>query len=60
VGVVRGKFANGAIRVSIPNPRALAGRAGAPAAGKHCDLQLRATDSSSTDSNTARTTVDFK
>jgi len=60
VGVVRGKFANGAIRVSIPNPRTLAGRAGAPAAGNHCDLQVRATDSSSTDSNTAKTTVDFK
>ncbi len=60
VGVVRGKFANGAIRVGIPNPRTLAGRAGAPAAGNHCDLQVRATDSSSTDSNTAKTTVDFK
>ena len=60
LGVVRGKFANGAIRVSIPNPRTVAGRVGAPAAGNHCDLQVRATDSSSTDSNTARTTVDFR
>jgi hypothetical protein len=59
-GVVRGKFDNGAIHVSIPNPRTLAGRAGAPAAGNHCDLQVRATDSSGTDSNTSKTTVDFK
>lgn len=60
VGVVRGKFANGAIRVSIPNPRTLAGGAGAPAAGNHCDLQVRASDSSSVDSNTLKTTFDFK
>jgi hypothetical protein len=59
-GVVRGKFDNGAIRVSIPNPRTLGGRGGAPAAGNHCDLQVRATDSSGTDSNTSKTTVDFR
>jgi hypothetical protein len=59
-GVVRGKFAADTIRVSIPNPHTFAGRAGAPAAGSHCDLQVRVTDSSGTDSNTAKTTVDFK
>ena len=59
-GVVRGKFDNGTIRVSVPNPRTLAGHAGAPAAGNHCDLQVRATDSSGTDSNTSSTAFDFK
>ena len=59
-GVVRGTFDNGTIRVSIPNPRTLAGHAGAPAAGNHCDLQVRATDSSGIDSNTAQTPFDFK
>jgi hypothetical protein len=59
-GVVRGKFENGTIRVGIPNPRTLAGHAGAPAAGTHCDLQVRATDASGTDSNTSSTSFDFK
>ena len=59
-GIVRGKFDNGTIRASIPNPRTLAGHAGAPAAGNHCDLQLRATDASGTDSNTSSTAFDFK
>jgi len=59
-GVVRGKFDNGTIRVSIPNPRTLTEHAGAPAAGNHCDLQVRATDSSGTDSNTSSTAFDFK
>ena len=59
-GVVRGTFGNGTIRVGIPNPRSLAGHAGAPAAGNHCDLQVRATDSSGTDSNTATDAFDFK
>lgn len=59
-GIVRGKFDSGTIRASIPNPRTLAGHAGAPASGSHCDLQLRATDSSGIDSNTSLTTFDFK
>lgn len=59
-GIVRGTFGNGTIRASIPNPRTLAGHAGAPAAGSHCDLQLRATDASGTDSNTSSTAFDFK
>jgi len=59
-GVVTGKFNNGTIRAGIPNPRTLAGHAGAPAAGNHCDLQVRATDSSGTDSNTATDAFDFK
>ena len=59
-GIVRGKFDNGTIRAGIPNPRTLAGHAGAPAAGNHCDLQVRATDTSGTDSNTSATAFDFK
>jgi hypothetical protein len=59
-GGVRGRFDNGTIRVSIPNPRTLAGHAGAPAAGNHCDLQLRVTDSSGVDSNASSTSFDFK
>ncbi len=59
-GIVRGTFDNGTIRASIPNPRTLAGHAGAPASGNHCDLQVRATDTSGTDSNTSATAFDFK
>lgn len=59
-GIVRGKFGNGTINASIPNPRTLAGHAGAPATGNHCNLQVRASDSSSVDSNTLMTTFDFK
>ena len=59
-GVVRGAMNNGTLRVGIPNPRSLAGHAGAPAAGNHCDLQLRATDASGADSNTLMATFDFK
>jgi len=59
-GIVRGKFESGTLRASIPNPRTLAGHAGAPATGSHCDLQLRATDSSGIDSNTLTTVFDFK
>ena len=59
-GIVRGKFDNAIIRASIPNPRTLAGHAGAPATGNRCDLQVRATDSSGIDSNMLTTTIDFK
>jgi hypothetical protein len=59
-GTVRGRFDAGTIRASIPNPRTLSGHAGAPAAGNHCDLQVRATDTSGTDSNTSATAFDFK
>jgi hypothetical protein len=60
VGVVRGRFAGGTIRASIPNPRVVAGRAGAPAAGTHCDLQVRATDAGGIDSNMSKVAFDFK
>jgi hypothetical protein len=57
VGAVRGRVSAGIIRVAVPNPHTPAGRT--PAAGK-CDLQVRATDSGGIESNTLKTTVDFK
>jgi hypothetical protein len=59
-GIVRGKSDNGTIRASIPNPRTLQGHAGAPATGSHCDLQVRASDTSGIDSNVLTTAFDFK
>jgi hypothetical protein len=59
-GIVRGKSDNGTIRASIPNPRTLQEHAGAPATGNHCDLQVRATDTSGIDSNALTTAFDFK
>ena len=59
MGVVRGRVDGGVIRASIPNPRTLQDKAAAPSTGSHCDLQLRATDESNTDSNTATVTFDF-
>src|SRR5262245_20722002 len=59
-GIVRGNSDNGTIRASIPNPRTLQGHAGAPATGNHCDLQVRASDTSGIDSNLLTTTFDFK
>jgi hypothetical protein len=59
MGVVRGAINGTVIRASIPNPRTLQDKAAAPSTGNHCDLQLRATDDSNTDSNTASVTFDF-
>lgn len=59
-GIVRGKFDSNTILVSIPNPYTLAGRPGAAVAGDHCDLQVRVTDATNTESNTVKATVDFK
>ena len=59
MGVVRGRADAATIRASIPNPRTLQDKAAAPSTGTHCDLQLRATDESNTDSNTATVTFDF-
>jgi len=59
-GIVRGRFENGTIRASIPNPRTLQEHAGAPAMGNHCDLQVRAADTTDIDSNVLTTTFDFK
>jgi hypothetical protein len=59
-GVVRGTLAGTTVRASIPNPKTLKVRAGAPANGNHCDLNVRATDASGVDSNTSTVTFDFE
>jgi hypothetical protein len=59
-GVVRGAFAAGTVRASIPNPKTLKVRAGSPAKGDRCELNVRTTDSSGVDSNTATVTFDFQ
>ena len=58
VGAVRGKVSAGVVRATLPDLRKAAG-SGTPAAGK-CDLQVRVTDSIGIDSNTLKTTVEFK
>lgn len=59
-GVVRGTFAAGMVRASIPNPKTLKVRAGAPSKADRCELNVRATDSSGVDSNTSTVTFDFQ
>jgi len=56
VGVVRGTASAGVVHAAVPNPRKPTG--GAPPG--RCDLQLRATDSGGIESNTLKTTVDFR
>ena len=58
VGAVRGKVSAGVVRAVLPHLRNAAGD-GTPAAGK-CDLQVRVTDSSGIDSNTLKSTVEFR
>jgi hypothetical protein len=58
VGALRGKMSAGVVRAALPNVRKAA-HDGIPAAGK-CDLQVRLTDSIGIDSNTLKTTVDFR
>ncbi|HYR88763.1 MAG TPA: hypothetical protein VE422_32100 [Terriglobia bacterium] len=62
-GAVRGKVnardkGNGVVRAIVPNPRTSAG--GGASAGGQCDLQVRMSDAGGIDSNTLKTTVDFK
>jgi len=57
VGAVRGKVSAGLVRAALPGLRKAAG--GGSAAGK-CDLQVRVTDSLGIDSNTLKTTVEFR
>ena len=59
-GVIRGTYANGTIKASIPNPKMLKVRAGAPASGNQCTLDVRATDASGVDSNTTTAMFTFK
>jgi hypothetical protein len=58
VGAVRGKVSAGVVRAVLPNLRKAAG-GGTASAGK-CDLQVRVTDSTGIDSNTLKTTVEFR
>jgi hypothetical protein len=58
VGAVRGKVTAGVVRAALPNLRKAA-VGGIAAAGK-CDLQVRVTDSTGIDSNTLKTTVEFR
>jgi hypothetical protein len=58
-GVVKGKFANGVVTAAIPNPRTQL-KPFAPQPKSRCDLEFRASDSKMADSNTLKTTVDFK
>ena len=59
-GVVRGSLAGGTVRASIPNPKTLKVRAGAPSTGDRCDLNVRVTDSSGVDSNTETVSFNFQ
>jgi len=56
VGVVRGRVSAGIVRASIPKP---ASPRNGTAAGR-CDLQVRTSDTKGIDSNTLKTTVDFR
>jgi len=58
-GVVKGKFANGVVTAAIPNPRTQL-KPFAPPPNTRCDLEFRASDSKMADSNSLKTTVDFK
>ena len=62
-GVVHGKVTlrdknNGVVRASVPN-LPIPARGGA-AANEKCDLQVRVTDSGGIESNTLKTTIDFR
>ena len=57
VGAVSGKVSAGIVRAAVPNPRAPGGGTSATA---RCDIKVRATDSGGIESNTLKTTVDFK
>ena len=58
VGAVPGKVSGGAVRAALPDLRKVAA-GGAPAAGR-CDLQVHVTDSMGIESNTLKTTVQFR
>jgi hypothetical protein len=58
-GVVKGRFASGVVTAAIPNPRTQM-KPFAPQPSARCDLEVRASDSKMADSNTLKTTVDFK
>ena len=62
VGVVRGKVTardthNGVVHAAVPNPRT---SGHGPPGTAPCDIRVRATDSGGIESNTLKTTIDFK
>ena len=58
VGAIKGKVSAGVVRAALPNLSKEAG-GGSSAAGK-CDLQVRVTDSMGIESNTLKTTIQFR
>jgi len=58
-GMVNGKVTGNVVRASIPNPHTHP-KVGAPPPGNRCDLEVRASDATMVDSNTLKTTVEFK
>lgn len=56
VGALRGKASPGALRVTLPNLR----HADGSAVTGRCDLQVRITDGPGVDSNTLKTTIEFR
>ncbi|HET9387047.1 MAG TPA: hypothetical protein VFO67_18070, partial [Gemmatimonadales bacterium] len=58
VGAVRGRVGAGVVRAALPNLHKAA--AGATATATKCDLQVRVTDSTGIESNTLKTTVEFR
>lgn len=56
VGALRGKASPGALRVRLPNLR----HADGSAVSGRCDLQVRITDGPGVDSNTLKTTIEFR
>ena len=57
-GAVRGTVSAGVVRAALPNLHKAAG-GGTPVAGT-CDLQVRVTDATGIESNTLKTTVQFR
>jgi hypothetical protein len=58
VGAVRGTVSAGVVRAALPNLRNAA--AGSTTAAGKCDLHVRVTDSPGIESNTLKTTVEFR
>jgi hypothetical protein len=56
VGAVRGQVSAGTVRARIPDPRTLTGD---PPKGP-CNVQVRTSDTTGIESNTLKTTIDFK
>ena len=59
LGVLNGTRAGATVKVSVPNPRTRQ-KAGADPIGTRCALEARASDTKGFDSNTLKTTVDFR